>query len=395
MSQSSTITHAGESAHGDDHAHHPPHLAHHFDTSEQQFETGKLGMWVFLATEILMFGGLFCAYGVYRGNHPDVFTYAHIALDRNLGAINTVILIASSFTMAWGVRCAQLGRRVGLVTCLVLTLLGGAGFMVIKTIEYSKKWEHGLWVGVSNMFHPGSGKEVIPLEDSAAHGHEDASHASGHSAAEEFVAGHANAQAKSAGHAAASVPPSANAESAHAAKAPGAAGQPASVPVPSGAGADPAGDKHAAAEKAAMGDNPSAGGDALAAIPVPEFSLISPPPRGPAGLAASSVGHTSTQAVAAHANAGHAPGHHGVLYEDLPQAEKARVHIFFQIYFLMTGLHGLHVLVGMGLIGWLTVRAAAGAYGPAYYTPVDLGGLYWHLVDLIWIFLFPLLYLIH
>ena len=86
------------------------HLAHHFDTPAQQFSSAKLGMWLFLATEILLFGGLFCAYAVYRSNHPEIFIYAHRYLDRNLGAVNTAILLASSFTMAWAVRAAQLGR---------------------------------------------------------------------------------------------------------------------------------------------------------------------------------------------------------------------------------------------------------------------------------------------
>src|SRR5258708_28042771 len=91
--------------------HHDPHLARHFDTPEQQYQSGKLGMWVFLGTELLMFGGLFCAYAVYRHNHPDVFLYAHEYLDKTLGAINTLVLITSSLTMAWGVRCAQLNQR--------------------------------------------------------------------------------------------------------------------------------------------------------------------------------------------------------------------------------------------------------------------------------------------
>src|ERR1700712_1573482 len=92
------------------HAHaHDPHLAHHFDTPEQQFSSAKLGMWIFLGTEILMFGGLFCAYAVYRHNHPDVFAYAHQFLNKWLGAINTLVLITSSLTMAWAVRSSQLG----------------------------------------------------------------------------------------------------------------------------------------------------------------------------------------------------------------------------------------------------------------------------------------------
>src|SRR5438105_192753 len=99
MSTVSTIPTAHD-AHGQGDGHNP-HLAHHFDTPEQQIASGKLGMWVFLATEILMFGGLFCAYAVYRHNHPDVFEYAHKWLDKKLGAINTIVLISSSLTMAW------------------------------------------------------------------------------------------------------------------------------------------------------------------------------------------------------------------------------------------------------------------------------------------------------
>src|SRR6185437_1598645 len=117
----STVETNSAAAHG--HDNHDPHLAHHFDTPEQQMASGKLGMWVFLATEILMFGGLFCAYSVYRHNHPEVFEYAHQWLNKTLGAINTIVLITSSLTMAWGVRLAQLGKQRGLITCLVLTIL--------------------------------------------------------------------------------------------------------------------------------------------------------------------------------------------------------------------------------------------------------------------------------
>src|SRR3954464_14739131 len=153
----STISTIPTATHGDAHGEHGdghnPHLAHHFDTPEQQIPSGKLGMWVFLATEILMFGGLFCAYSVYRHNHPDIFVYAHAYLDKWLGALNTVILITSSLTMAWGVRAAQMGNSKLLARLLVVTLLGGAGFMVIKTIEYNTKWKHGLFVGPTNMFN--------------------------------------------------------------------------------------------------------------------------------------------------------------------------------------------------------------------------------------------------
>ena len=85
----------------------PRFLAHHFQSQRQQFDAGKLGMWIFLLTEILLFGGLFCAYAVYRANHPEIFVYAHRFLDKSLGALNTCVLILSSLTMAWGVRCAR------------------------------------------------------------------------------------------------------------------------------------------------------------------------------------------------------------------------------------------------------------------------------------------------
>ena len=113
-------------------AHHDPHLAHHFETPGQQAESAKLGMWLFLATEILFFGGLFCAYAVYRGNHPEVFIYAHQFLDKILGGINTLVLICSSLTMAWAVRAAQLGKRKRLVALLTATVLLATTFLGIK-----------------------------------------------------------------------------------------------------------------------------------------------------------------------------------------------------------------------------------------------------------------------
>src|SRR5271154_3761235 len=107
MSTASTET----SAHSHAQGHHDPHLAHHFDTPEQQFTSAKLGMWVFLGTEILMFGGLFCAYAIYRHNHPLVFKFAAESyLSTPLGTLNTIILITSSLTMAWGVRASQLNQ---------------------------------------------------------------------------------------------------------------------------------------------------------------------------------------------------------------------------------------------------------------------------------------------
>jgi cytochrome c oxidase subunit 3 len=258
---------------------HAGHVAHHFDTAEQQFESGKLGMWIFLATEILLFGGLFCAYAVYRSNHPEIFVYAHRYLDKVLGAINTAVLICSSFTVAWAVRCAQLGHKKALVRLLAATIALAGCFLGIKYVEYQHKWKEGLlW-----------GKYY-----------------------------HANLEQP----------------------APPAVAAPPAAPTPE--------------------INPD------------ERSLIAPAAQGPAGLAK--------------------PGRQLAL--EGSQGPPSDVQVFFAVYFLMTGLHGIHVIAGIVVLTLMLIRARRGEFGPSYFTPVDLTGLYWHLVDIIWIFLFPLLYLI-
>lgn len=289
---------------GDAHGHgHNPHLAHHFDTPAQQFDSGKLGMWLFLATEVLLFGGLFCAYFIYRSNNMEMFHYAHQFLDKKMGLINTIILLASSFTMAWAVNCAQKGNLAGLKLGLALTFLGGAGFMCIKYVEYSHKIHEGLVWGKHYHYDP---------------------------------AAHAG--------------PSGGGEAHAAAPAPAAAHPPADHASPANSEAAP---------------RTTADGEKI------EPTNVASAPRGPAGLAESAAG--------SHAPTGKQPHN---------------VHIFFTVYFAMTGLHGIHVLAGMGVIAWLFFRTLKGHFGPDYFEPVDLGGLYWHLVDLIWIYLFPLLYLI-
>jgi cytochrome c oxidase subunit 3 len=220
----------------------PAFLAAHFESMGTQLDTAKVGVWIFLASEVLFFGGLFAAYGVYRANHPELFRYAHHFLDWRMGALNTAVLIGSSLSAAWSVRCAQLGQRRGLRATLLVTLALAGVFLLVKYFEYSHKLHNGVFWGAA--YHPSA--EVL-----------------------------------------ASLPP-------------------------------------------------------------------------------------SVRAVAA-------PPHLGV---------------FFSVYFLMTGLHGIHVLVGMGLYLWLVRRASLGHFGPAYFVPVDMVALYWHLVDMIWIFLFPLFYLV-
>ncbi len=238
-----------------------PPLAHHFQSAAQQYAAGKLGMWIFLLTEILLFGGMFCAYAVFRANRPEIFFYAEQFLDKSLGAINTAVLITSSLTMAWAVRCAQRDQQRGLVVCLGLTLLLAGGFLGVKYVEYKHKWEAGLlWAGAYQPHEPGG---VQPETHTPRH-----------------------------------------------------------------AGEGGAGNKGSAPDEAEK---------------------------------------------QARANAG----------------------TFFSVYFMMTGLHSIHVLAGMGAIWWILLLAMKGRFGSRYFWPVDYVGLYWHLVDMIWIYLFPLLYLIH
>lgn len=327
-----------ETAHGA----HAPYLHHHFETPRQQFESDKLGMWLFLVTEILLFGGLFCAYAVYRANHPEIFIYAHKYLDKTLGGINTLILICSSFTMAWAVRAAQLGQRRLLIALLALTLLGGFGFLGIKAVEYEHKWKSGLlW-----------GARFSPREH----------------AKEEQQGGHETAPQPAAHDAGQGLPPApAHSDLAAGDKpAPAAAGSPPAQPAASPAPAVPA-----AGTAPVAPATPQLPG-ALAI----EHTKFAPAAQGPQGLARLP-------------DSGATPVEHEVL--DQPK----NVQLFFGIYFAMTGLHGVHVVAGMVVIFIMLVLAIRGRFGPEYFTPVDLTGLYWHLVDLIWIYLFPLLYLIH
>ncbi len=297
-----------------DHQHHDEHVAHHFESAGQQVSSGKLGMWVFLATEILMFGGLFVLYAVYRHNNPETFEYGHLLLETKWGAINTLVLIASSFTMAWGVRTAQLNKRKATSVLLTLTLLGGLGFMCIKYIEYSGKFSHGTG--------PGKFFDVVAYEK--YYNKHQADHAHDHDAKGE------------------------------------AHDEP----------AEPAPVLHGTTRAAAI-------------APAVNFhSDIADPAAGPAGLVKLDPPKPK--------------GFHIPWVHDKPTpAQVVQSRNFVDIYFAMTGLHGIHVLVGMGLIGWILSRNMRGHFSSKNYMAVDLVGLYWHLVDLIWIFLFPLLYLIH
>jgi len=207
----------------------PPQFQHHFVDMAAQREASSLGMWVFLVTEVLFFGGMFTAYVVYRASFRHDFEGASNLLDIRLGAFNTAVLIMSSLTMALAVWASAAGRRKLIIPFLLATILLGSVFLGVKFLEYKQKFEH----------------------------HE-------------------------------------------------------------------------------------------------------------------------------------VPGAHFVVPEGLAKPSE----LFFSLYFCMTGLHALHMIIGIGLLSWLILKARRGEFTPQYNTPVDLVGLYWHFVDIVWIFLFPLLYLL-
>jgi cytochrome c oxidase subunit 3 len=211
------------------------HLAHHFENLAQQKEASTFAMWVFIAQEVMFFGGLFATYAVYRFKYHEAFAAASHHLDVPLGAFNTAVLILSSLTMALAVRSAQLGRRRAIALWLLATVLFGGIFLGVKAVEYTDKFEHHLYPG------PGFSAEVLHLEGE--------------------------------------------------------------------------------------------------------------------------------------------------------RADQAQ--IYYSLYFAMTGLHALHMIIGIPIILLFAFWALRGRFSASYNGPVEVLGLYWHFVDIVWIFLFPLLYLIH
>jgi cytochrome c oxidase subunit III len=241
---------------------HHPALAHQFDSMQQQQEASTFGMWVFLLTEIMMFGGLFTAYLIYRIKYYDAFVAGSTSISVSWGFANTLVLIGSSFTMAMAVWTAQTGRRKGQIWFLIGTMILGAAFLGVKAKEYYDKW--------------------------------DECHIPGHVIGKGFN----------------------------------------------------------------TWGGCSATDSKLGSI-ADEIRERDP-----------KVSEVSAQQTA------------------------QQTEIFFSFYFAMTGLHAFHMIIGLGLLSWLLWRAWRGEFGPEYYTPMELGGLYWHFVDIVWIFLFPLLYLI-
>lgn len=317
MSNSEVVLAPGDVAALDDHSDRPPHLAHHWQDSQQQFEAGKLGMWLFLATEILLFGGLFVGYAVLRGNNPELFEYGARYLNTAMGATNTVVLILSSLTMAMAVTYAQLNRKNALIVCLLLTLCGAFGFGIIKYIEYTDKFREGIYPGARFYDPPDTSKSKYWVEGRPI------------ITAERLV--------------------------------------------------ELRREIDAVAPELEI-DRP----EPRRIVPQAEVSTIVPAAMGPRGLG------DDPRIGLRPRDEGYPPPHP---LQDPDRPDNA--HLFFNIYFMMTGLHTIHVSIGIGLITWLVVRAVKGHFHSQYFTPVDVVGLYWHIVDLIWIFLFPLFYLIH
>jgi cytochrome c oxidase subunit III len=293
------VHHEPGGEHGGHVQEHPRHL-HHFDTMDQQKDASGLGMWFFLAQEIMFFGGLFIAYLVYRNRYFDSFGYASKeALRTGLGAANTLVLICSSLTMALAVNAAQRGMRKRLMTFIVATWLLGAMFLGIKTIEYSEKYERREVPGANFCFQPTG----TPC---------------------------------------------------------GNVGKEESLPDMLGRWVT--------------------GGFGHPPMESPETA--SPEPRPVAG-ATTAESHAFAEAS-------------NTQLPESSERERSIVgsEIYFSLYFAMTGTHALHMIVGMGIMFWLFKNAKAGMYSAQYYTPIENFGLYWHFVDIVWIYLFPLFYLI-
>jgi cytochrome c oxidase subunit III len=370
----------------------------------------KVGMWTFLALDLLLFGVLFGAYVAFRIAHPAAFAWSYRLLDRDLGLLNTAILLASSVTMAGAVGCARRSKRGGAVLLLGLTLLGGAGFLTVKAVEYTGKYKHGLLWG--QRFRPDRRYLVERLKDAPPVAVTAASATSTPKPAASgdvlrgkpvFLGtcaschGMEGAGIKSQG---ANLVASAfvgklddTALLAFVKKGrqPFDADSTMHLAMPAKGGNPILTDQNlldtiafirslrsAATTAAATNEAKHAAVEVAAATPVdpnaPRWvdgqwwlpkSVIPPAAEGPRGL---------RRARPLNPAAGTPP----------PDAS-----LFFSLFYVMTGLHGLHVVAGMGLLVFLLVRFWRGRLGPASFT-----GLYWHAVDAIWFLLFPLFYLV-
>jgi len=301
---------------------HPAHLQHHFHSEAQQFDAAKLGMWAFLAQELLFFTAVFVAYAVVRFFYPETMLSAHELLSVPMGTINTFVLITSSLTMALAVRAAQLNQFKALSINLILTIFFAFCFMGIKAKEYSHKFHEG--------FFPGKYFTGVGLLPHEMHG----------SLKQSF-------RLKS---------------------------DPETVYYRFDSGVGIIRDEVIS----------SVSGHGMGVLdfgPVPDAMTV-----GEAELEMAQSFNGGSKDVATWGK--------DLVGKSFAMRFSGKPHVFFGIYFTMTGLHGLHVVIGIGLLLWILIGGQKRKYHSAYYTPVEMVGLYWHLVDLIWIFLFPLLYLV-
>ncbi len=395
-------------AHGHDHD-HPEFLAHHFDTPEQQFDSGKLGIWLFLVTEILFFSGMFCAYAIFRMLRPEVFEGCSQFLNTKLGAINTGVLLFSSLTMAWAVRCAQVEQHKGLTAMLAATLSCAMIFLGVKAIEYSHKWGMGLLPAGLYFYDPANPHPpdqpnfllflclpvallllgvVVWLVVSILQGNEfqtkvaaplsvvclcffvgvglgmilESGESEGHGAEHHAAAGvgeHADHVAESDSH----------------------------------AGETHDGETHDVDHAVAEAES-----DAVDLVELDQDVAVLERLASDStnsGLQ-SELNALKRQAEVAGSSVVTSPSEIEGPIEQVDDnvMTKRKAGVFFSIYYCMTGVHAIHIIGGIIFLTWLLVRSVRNDFNAQYFGPVDYVGLYWHLVDLIWIYLFPLLYLI-
>jgi cytochrome c oxidase subunit III len=427
----------GHDDHGHGHAGQSQFIQHHYDDAQHQFDSGKFGIWLFLAQEVLFFSALFVAYVLYRVHHGEIYSYAHKWLDVKYGAINTAVLIFSSLTAAWAVRAAQLGQRLLLIACLAVTILCACTFLGIKYIEYSHKvHEHILFGRYFDPCVSPGGEELLtkgnqcqgtkgsvvwdPGTGKAAEGCYEADKLdldpklAGVQADCEVTVVKVDEQGKELGPAspgtitnrcpdelltilngehdtAASTGKELEKEAAP--KYP--CWRPAYQPAVCQDLTTPEMRTHGAGMKSQVGilveygDHEEREGikvkakckDATAPKPLDALAIAHQTHEEHVGERAIHPAHVVTT-------------HEEHEIESLgPPPEHTSM--FLTIYFAMTGLHGIHVFFGILVFIWLLIRAIKGQFTADYFGPIDFAALYWHIVDLIWIFLFPLLYLIH
>ena len=393
---------------------HAPNVQHHFRDISHQHDAAKLGIWLFLATEILLFGGLFFGYAVFRANHPALFVGGEQFLDERYGAANTAVLLISSLTMAMAITFVQRENRRMAMLSLGITFVCACIFMAIKSVEYEHKFHDNLYPNiafyqVSDHDGEGGGGAAVVAQGDVANGKKlwDSTCRSCHGVTGEGVVGQGVALNDSA-----YVLDHTDTELVdfvmvgRAANAPDSVLQLQMPPKGGNPMLKEAGildivtyirtwqiAKTTSEEVAGEVAEEESVEEAVVVAPVieEEKPFLSSLPRSsvpeamaaPAGLAPEGASEAQRMAV----------------YERpaVPQTDEnrpANAHLFFGLYFLMTGLHGIHVVVGMLVIIWLMWRLQRGDFNKQYYAPVECGGLYWHIVDVIWIFLFPLWYLI-